>query len=203
MKYFDYYAFKLVGICVAVFILQLSIPSITDDFALVSKDVAARPWILVTSIFLHGSFDHLLFNMFALAMFGSILERTIGSRRFLIVFFATGVIASLGSIFFYNAALGASGAIMGIAGCLAIIRPRMMVWVMGMPMPMIFAAGLWAVIDMAGMFHPSGIANAAHLAGLFSGIALGIAWRKRFALEKSKSVISENEIDHWEKEYMK
>jgi len=203
MRYFDYYAFKLVGVCVVVFILQLSIPSITDNFALVSKDVATRPWILVTSIFLHGSFDHLLFNMFALAMFGSILERIIGSKRFLIIFFATGVIASLGSAFFYNAALGASGAIMGIAGCLAAIRPRMMVWVLGAPMPMIMAAALWALIDMAGLFHPSGIANAAHLAGLFSGIALGIAWRKRFVLEKSKSVISENEIDHWEKEYMK
>jgi membrane associated rhomboid family serine protease len=205
MKYFDYYAFKLIGICVAIYILQLLYTPLTASFLLSSADVIERPYIIVTSIFLHDPSDpsHIIFNMFALAIFGSILERIIGSRRFLIVFFATGIIASIGSAFFYSESLGASGAIMGLAGCLAAIRPKMMVWVLGAPMPMIMAAALWAIIDLAGLFNPSGIANAAHLAGLFSGIVIGIAWRKNFALEKPSKVLSDEELDRWEEEYMK
>lgn len=203
MRYFDYWAFKLVAVCIVIFLLQLTIPSITDNFVLVSAEMFSRPWILFTSIFLHGSFDHLLFNMFALVMFGSILEKIIGSRRFLMVFFVTGIIASVGSAFFYSASLGASGAIMGLAGCLASIRPKMMVWVMGAPMPMMLAAAVWAIIDMVGFFHPSGIANAAHLAGMFSGIIIGIAWRKNFEVEKPGKILGEKELDLWEDEYMR
>lgn len=206
MKYNDNYALKLVAICVVVFILQLSIPSITNEFALISSDVLSRPWILITSIFLHGSLDHIFFNMFALAIFGMILERIIGSRKFMLIFFITGIIASIGSVFFYDAALGASGAIMGIAGCLAMIRPKMMVYIYGIaPMPMVLAVGLWALIDLVGFFSPvsTGIANIAHLTGLFSGIAFGLTWRKNFPVQKPGKLVSEREIDRWEEEYMR
>ena len=180
------YSLWLVGICVMVFVIQAIFPAITDQFALYSYRALSEPWILITSIFLHGSFEHLFFNMFALALFGFILERIIGSKNFLLVFFFSGLLASLGSAYFYPASLGASGAIFGIMGTLTVLRPKMYVWVMGAPMPMFVAAILWAAIDLVGMFAPSGIANAAHLVGLGSGIIIGLFLRNHFKEEKEE-----------------
>ena len=131
-------------------------------------------------MFLHGSFEHLFYNMFALALFGSILEKIVGSKTFLIVFFISGLVAGLGTIPFYEAALGASGAIFGILGCLTMLRPRMRVYVGYIPMPMIMAAVIWAFIDLIGMFAPSGTANAAHLFGMGFGLILGYSLRNKF-----------------------
>jgi membrane associated rhomboid family serine protease len=199
-----YYALILLAVCVAVFLLQLSYEAVTNELVLISSDVLSRPWTLVTSIFLHGGMDHLVYNMFALAMFGLILESVVGSRKFLIIFFVTGIIASIGSAFFYEASLGASGAIMGIIGCLAILRPKMMIyfWV---PMPLIAAAAFWALIDLAGMFYPSNVANAAHLFGLAAGIIIGLKIRGGFSLQSRPRarVVREEDIDRWENEYMK
>ena len=215
-----YYAFMLAVICISVFLLQLSFP-ITDEFVLISKDVLSRPWILVTSIFLHDpyeynpnsmqyqvSFQHLVYNMIALVLFGLILESIIGSKKFLIIFFITGIIASIGSAFFYEASLGASGAIMGIIGALAILRPKMMIYVpFGFipPMPMIVAAGLWALIDLAGMFYPSQTANAAHLFGLGAGVVIGLVLREKFSArtKKREKILTERDVDKWEDEYMR
>ena len=202
----NYYAIILLVLCVSVYMLQLSYDAVTDNFVLLSEDVLSRPWILVTSIFLHSPEDtsHIFYNMFGLAMFGLILESVVGSRRFILIFFVTGIIASIGSAFFYPASLGASGAIMGIIGCLAILRPKMMIyfWV---PMPLIAAAAFWALIDLAGMFYPSQTANAAHLFGLAAGIIIGLMIRQKFVLRsKPKArVIREEDIDRWENEYMK
>lgn len=181
-----YYSLWLVGICTVIFFLQTIFPSITYQFALYSSRVLQEPWLLVTSIFLHTSLEHLFFNMFALALFGFILERIIGSKKFLLVFFISGVIASIGAALFYSASLGASGAIFGVMGTLAVLRPKMYVWVMGVPMPMFVAAILWALIDLVGMFEPSGIADAAHLFGLGTGIVIGLMLRKQFKEKERK-----------------
>ncbi|MCD6477926.1 MAG: rhomboid family intramembrane serine protease [Candidatus Aenigmarchaeota archaeon] len=195
------YSIWLVIICTIIFTLQIIFPQITDQFALYSNRVLYEPWLLVTSIFLHGSFEHLFFNMFALALFGIILESIIGSRNFLIAFFVSGIIASIGAAFFYPASLGASGAIYGIIGALTAIRPKMTVWVLGVPMPMFVAAVLWALIDLVGMFEPSGIANAAHLFGLASGVVVGVFFRRKFPERRIKeeplSPEEEEAIDYY------
>jgi membrane associated rhomboid family serine protease len=207
MQLTRYFALIFAVLCILIFIVQLAIPSFTDAFVLVSADAFARPWILVTSIFLHGSTEHLLYNMLALALFGTILERIIGSKKFLFVFFLTGVIASIASTFIYNASLGASGAIFGLLGCLAILRPRMTIWAMGVPMPMFVAVIVWLLIDLAGIFYPTNIANAAHIAGLLSGIVIGILWRNKFKIETRKQqkpkIVEEKELENWEDEWMK
>ncbi|MFH0832831.1 MAG: rhomboid family intramembrane serine protease [Candidatus Aenigmatarchaeota archaeon] len=198
---FQWYAIKLSILCIAIFILQT--PQITDDFVLVSADVLLRPWILLTSIFLHGSAEHLLSNIFALALFGSILEKIIGGRKFLIIFFLSGIIAGVGAALFYKSVLGASGAIFGVMGCLAAIRPRMVVWVYGAPMPMVVAAGFWAMIDLLGTFSPTDVAHIAHLFGLAFGIVVGLAIRKNFLEQREKKTrISDDEFNSWEKMHM-
>ena len=50
-----------------------------------------RPWQIITHMFMHGGFWHILFNMYALMMFGSIIERTIGEKKFLILYFVCGL----------------------------------------------------------------------------------------------------------------
>ena len=197
-----YYSLILLGACVFAFILQ-AIPGFTEAFLLESSDVFARPWILVTSIFLHGSLEHLAFNMFALFLFGLLLEQFVGSRKFLVIFFLSGIAASIASAFFYPFSLGASGAIYGIIGTLAAVRPKMIVWAYGVPMPMVVVGIFYLLLDIGGLFYPSDIANAAHIGGLIVGAAIGLAIRRpEPKAEKREKVLQEEEIKKWEDEWM-
>ena len=161
-----------------VFLVQLFIKGFTELFLLDANSVL-QFWRFFTAIFLHGDFAHLLYNLFALALFGSMLERLIGSRKFILVFFVTGILANIFSVNFYDFSLGASGAIFGIIGALIVVRPLMIVWAFGLPMPLIFAGILWAVGDAIGIFMPSNVANLAHLSGMFFGLTIGALYRKR------------------------
>jgi len=215
MKY-NWYAFKLVIICIIVFILQLTFPWITEEF-LISSDFLFKPWTIITYIFLHGDIMHIFYNMFALALFGSVLEKIIGGKKFLLVFFISGIIGGIGTTLFYNASLGASGAIYGIFGTLAVLRPRMTVYMgLGFPMPMIVAVFLWSLGDFLGVFAPCEIVNgetmcaniayAAHLFGLAFGVIYGFYLRKNYGesriKKKSKANISETEFRKWENEWL-
>ena len=200
-----YAALWLTGICVLIFILQMIMPAVTDTFVLISSEAFQRPWILVTSMFLHGGADHLIYNMFALALFGTILEKIIGSKKFVILYFVSGLLAALGSLPFYEAALGASGAIFGVLGCLAVLRPKMRVYVGYVPMPMAIAAIVWGAGDLIGMFAPSQTAHAAHLFGMFFGIGVGLYYLKQFSekhVKKSSKHISDKTMKKWEDRWL-
>ncbi len=196
--------FYLIGAMTAIRIVQALAAGFTDSFVLVSSDAFSRPWILLTSIFLHGSVSHLLSNIVALGFFGFVLENTLGSRKFTAIFVSAGTIASIASLY-YESSLGASGAIFGIIGALAAIRPRMTAFALGVPMPMFVAAALWALLDFAGVFYPTNVANIAHLAGLGSGIAAGFALRKDFAegQRRKEKLLTKEELDAWEEEHMR
>ena len=201
-----YDSIKLSAIMVAIFLAQISVEGFTDSFVLVSSDAAERPWTLVTSMFLHGGVTHLLSNLFALLLFGTIFESIVARTRFLLLYFSAGIVASLATLLFYEASLGASGAIFGVLGALAVIRPKMTVWVMGIPMPMLAAAGVWLAIDLLGMFAPSGTANAAHIAGLLFGAAVSLlffrAYLREEPAEKREYPLSESTVKRWEEKYM-
>ncbi len=204
MEKMRYYALWLALACIIIFVLQLIIPIFTD--ALVLNQLSwHEPYRFITSIFLHGSLQHLILNLFALILFGLILEKLVGGKRFLLVFFASGIIANLIAVNFYNSSLGVSGAIYGIIGCLALLRPLMVVWAFGMPMPMFIAAILWAALDIIGIFYPTGTGNIAHLTGLGVGLILGAFFR---IFHTKKSVLrygiqlDENAIRDWEKRHI-
>ncbi len=194
----------IAGICTILFILQLIFPIITNMFVLKSFYVIKEPWTLITSMFLHGSIVHILQNMFALILFGIILESIIGTKKFLINYLIAGILAGLSSIFFYNSVLGASGAIMGIIGCLAVIKPKMQMWIMGIPMPMYIAGIIYLVLDLFGILMPSNIANISHIGGLLSGVIFGFLIRQKTPKEKEdKMYVSEEEMQKWENDYLK
>ena len=172
--YFKNATLVLVIVNVIIFLVQQLNPNFTEMFLLNSADVMARPWILVTSMFLHGGLAHLLFNMYALFIFGSLIERKIGTKRFVFIYFVAGIVAALFSTLFYARALGASGAIMAILGVTIMLMPDLQVLFFFMiPMSLRTAGIIFALIDIAGLFYESGIANAAHLAGLACGLIYG------------------------------
>lgn len=178
---------------ILVFMLQIVLgDGFTRMFMLASEDVFRRPWILFTSMFLHGSFSHILFNMYGLFIFGPILEQRIGAKRFLTLYLLSGVISAFIASFFYSRALGASGAIMGMLGALIILMPELqLLFFFIIPMPLWIAGIVWAGIDIFGVFNPSGVGNIAHLVGMGFGLMYGFqlkgkrkVFRKRFHKRK-------------------
>lgn len=182
------WTFIFIAICVLTFFLEFIIPSFSY-FSFVPAYALSRPWTFVTSIFLHAGFEHLFFNMFALFMFGVYLESILTDKQFLLTFFSAGILGNvaymLTSPFGTIPAVGASGAIYGIMGLLAILRPSLIVYVGYMPMPMIVAAGFWTILNVLGMFVPGNIAHESHLSGLFIGIIYGIYLRRKRKHKKS------------------
>ena len=144
--------------------------------------VLEYPWMFITSIFLHADLSHLFFNMMALFFFGTYLERMIGRKSFLVLFLVSGVIGNLGYLFTASdpltPAIGASGAIYGVVGTLAVLAPLMMIFIYGIiPLPMFVTAILWTLLDLVGLFTPSGIAHGAHLGGMVVGVIYGLYLR--------------------------
>ena len=202
---FKFFTLWLAAACIIMFVMQLTIPNFTESL-LLNQQSFIQPWRFITAIFLHGSVTHLLYNLFALVLFGLILEKLIGSSRFLVVFFAGGIIANLVSVNFYPSSLGASGAIFGIIGAVAMLKPLMTVWAFNLPMPMFVAAILWVIGDMLGIFMPSDTANIAHLSGIAVGLILGLAFR--LAIKEKPEVsykleIPEHQIRNWEDRFMR
>ena len=141
-----------------------------------------RPHQLITHMFMHGSVLHLLFNMFALWMFGSIVEKVWGAKRFLVFYFICGLGAAIvqllsytytyrgidGSalsfdnmlqyqtILRYNATVGASGAIMGVVAGFGCLFPNTQMFIFPIPMPV---KAKFAVIGFILIDVFSGIAN--------------------------------------------
>lgn len=142
-----------------------------------------KPYQLVTHMFAHGGFFHLLFNMFVLWMFGTMLERVWGPKRFFIFYFACGLAAAAAHLLLeFAPAVGASGAIMGLFAAFAYLFPNTELFIFPIPFPIKakFAVAIMAAIDLFGGVNPAGsnIAHFAHLGGLVMGFILVLIWNK-------------------------
>ena len=204
-RVFKFYAFKLTFVLIVIFILQLMVSGFTDLFVLNATVLSGGVWRLFSAMLLHGGLGHLMYNGFALVLFGSILERLIGGRKFLIVFFVTGLLANIVTLPFYTSSLGASGAIFGVIGALIIVRPGLPVWAFGLPMPIFIAGILWAagdIIGAAAFFTGSPLdntGNIAHLSGMAFGFVFGFFYRARKQKKrKDKVYIHEPSMRRWE-----
>lgn len=179
---------NLIIINALVWIAQLALDNslqITGHFALYPyKSPLFEPYQLVTHMFTHGGWAHILFNMFALWSFGSLLERSWGPKRFLIFYLACGLAAGITHLAFQNVpAVGASGAIMGLFAAFAYLFPNSELIIFPIPFPVKakYAVAIMAGIDLFGGVNPTAggnIAHFAHLGGLAMGFILVIIWNK-------------------------
>jgi membrane associated rhomboid family serine protease len=186
----------LIVINVILFIVQSMTGGISGWFTqlFVLRNIESTlmaPYTLLTSMFLHADFGHIFFNMYVLLLFGSLIENLIGTKRFLIAYFGSGLIAALVSSMFMTAgtsALGASAAIMGITGITIILLPNLQIlFFFIIPMSMRTAGIIIAAIDFFGMFNPnSTTGNFAHLLGLGAGMLFAMHIKKKSEKYKKK-----------------
>lgn len=171
----------LIGVSVAVFAITTSagLNTIAMDWGLVPARVVegGAIWQPVTSIFLHGGLVHLGFNMLALWILGSQLEVIIGRGWYLATFFLSGLAGSALYVFVgmtfgnpYQPAIGASGAIFGLFGAMAVLAWRRRDTAAGRAMWR--NIGGLIVLNIMITFTFPGIAWQAHIGGLIAGAAV-------------------------------
>jgi membrane associated rhomboid family serine protease len=175
----------LIAANVAVFIVQSVAPGslIEDWLGLWPANVFPRIWQLATYLFLHGGPIHLLFNMLALWMFGTELERMWGTRYFLKFYFVCGIGAGVLTVLFSlmpfgfaeelrrSIVIGASGAIYGLLLAYGLYFPyRPILMFMLFPIPArYFVMIIGAIAFYSSLGATGGVASATHLGGLLVG----------------------------------
>lgn len=145
-------------------------------------------WQLVTYGFLHGGWDHLLFNMLALWMFGGAIENLFGSRPFAFYYLACVVGAAIAQLMVihlitgdYYPTLGASGGVFGLLLAFGMMFPHQRIMLLFPPIPMpawVFVTGYGLIELFLGVTgSQEGVAHFAHLGGMVGGFALILYWR--------------------------
>lgn len=142
-----------------------------------SQHPAFEPWQIVSYSFLHANLTHLLFNMFALFMFGSEVERLFGARRYFNLYFASVVSAALAQLAFSSLlavapypTVGASGGIFGLLLAFGMYFPHRTIFLLFPPIPM----PAWLFVLLYGALElflgvtgtQEGVAHFAHLGGM-------------------------------------
>jgi membrane associated rhomboid family serine protease len=192
----------LIVVNAAVFVLEaVSGPRFLASFALwpvghffvsqFESPVGFKVWQLITCGFLHANFLHLAINMYALWMFGSDVERAIGPRHYLTLYFASLLSSSATQLLVVSMmtsagvypTVGASGAIFGILLAFGMLFPRrtIVLLIPPIPMPAIVFVILYALLELfSGIFGTNqGVAHFAHLGGMIGAYLTFRHWRKR------------------------
>jgi membrane associated rhomboid family serine protease len=180
--------YVLIALCIVMYVAQwVSGGAVDDAFILNPSHIASQPWRLLTSAFLHsrGSILHILFNMYALFIFGPVLERFVGRARFLALYLIGalggsvamvtvwqlnavipgGISAATGGVVAPASSLGASGAIFALIGAVLVMRKPLGVQT--------FQLIIVVVLNLAIGFFAPGIAWEAHFGGFAVGAAIG------------------------------
>lgn len=152
-----------------------------------------RIWQPVTYMFMHGGWLHIFFNMYTLVIFGGIVERMIGSRKFLIFYLLCGLGAA-GLHYLVTSLIGgslvpmvgASGAVYGVLVAYAMLFPDSR---MTLIFPPVTLSAKWMVLVFVGIEmltgvtgSMEGVAHFAHLGGMLAGYLLILYWKKRGTL---------------------
>jgi len=136
-------------------------------------------WTFATYMFLHGNFTHLLFNMLGLFIFGTHVERQMGSKEFLLYYFITGTLAGVFSFCVYNFTdpriplVGASGALFAVMLAYALFFPNSVIYIWGIlplraPIMVLGYTALELIFSISG--GRGNVAHLTHLAGF------GVGW---------------------------
>ena len=149
-----------------------------------------RWWQFVTHMFMHGNFAHIFFNMWSLFVFGPLLERLWGSKKFLIFYFVCGLGAALCHELVLMTqplsnipTVGASGAIYGLLLGFGMLYPN---YVLTLVFPPVSLKAKWFVIIFAAielvtgvLGTRDGVAHFAHLGGMLFGLILILIWKRK------------------------
>jgi len=183
-----------INVLVFIFSLQNFEYIITNYGFSIDNFLSGKYYTIITSMFLHGSFIHLFYNMLALFFLGYVAEKHSKYWQYLLVYFLSGIFGNLLvfalayiPMFEYTSstiAIGASAAISGIIGLGVFICPTKLVLFELIPLPFIVAGALFFIFNLSNLFLPSNIAYPAHLGGMFAGAVFGLAWGK----ERIKSI---------------
>ena len=153
--------------------------------------VGFEPWQLITYAFLHANLVHIGLNMWALFLFGPGVERTLGARHYILMYFAAVVSAALVQLAAVTATrhagiyptIGASGGIFGVLLAFGVLYPRRTVMLLFPPIPM----PAWLLVTLFGLIElangvlgtEAGVAHFAHLGGMLGAYLELRYWRQR------------------------
>lgn len=173
----------LLLIIFAVFVLEWTNGAIDNDEMLIRMGAIVpgmlsfgEYWRAIAAMFLHANVIHWAANSWALYQLGRLYEMMFGSLRFTVTYFVTGIIASIASsLWMHGPSVGASGAILGILGAFifSIKRHpqwRNQPWTKSLLNQLVF----WAGVNIVLGFSMKNIDNVAHIAGLVSGLLIGM-----------------------------
>jgi len=175
---------------IAAFFVQIMSPLLANLFVFVPAFILVRPWTIITYMFLHGGLMHLAFNMLGLFFFGPQVEAMIGSRRFTILYFLSGLSGAAASFAFSFASpiIGASAGVFGVMMAFAHFWPHTPIHIWGIiPVPARMLVIITTVIAVYSGYtgRGGGVAHFAHLGG-YAGAFLYLKWldRKRGAFKQ-------------------
>lgn len=197
---------RLIVANVGVYFLTVASPRLLSLLAFLPRLALREPWTILTYQFAHAGLGHLLFNMLGLYFFGSRLEEHLGARRFLGLYFASGIAGGLLSFLNPNAPIvGASGAIFGVFYGFARFWPRERVYVWGVvPVEARVLVLVMTVLALLGGlgFGGAGIANFAHLGGFLGGWVYlrWVGWRSpaaRFQRRAAAPALKVTDLERW------
>jgi membrane associated rhomboid family serine protease len=178
-------------LCILIFLAQDQWPEfVIGNFALWPGDARYEMWQLLSYAFLHASTLHIVVNMWALMLFGPILERMWGSAQFVSYYFVAVVAAAVTQLMVQEytgqtvPTVGASGGVFGLLLAFAFLFPQEKLYLILIPVGIParwFAAGYAAVeLTLGVMFSNTGVAHFAHLGGMAGGLIYLLAMRGRW-----------------------
>ncbi len=179
---------SIMAACFAVFFLQVLVQPLTFALALTpTMALQGMYWQFVTYMFTHGSIEHLGLNMIGLFIFGTVVEGFLGARRYLILYFVSGIGSALFHILVTGISdipmLGASGAVYAVLTAYAVKFPNNRLIIFPIPIPikaMYVVIGFIAFSIYAGFANLlSGIAHFGHLGGIIFGALLMYQWKRQ------------------------
>ena len=193
---------------VLMFFVQMTMPGLANLLVFDPRHVLTQPWTLITYMFLHGGFAHIIFNMLTLWFAGPMVEERLGPQRFITLYLVSGVAGALLSLLLARntSVIGASAAIFGVLMALARFWPRMRIMIYGiLPIEARWLVLIYAAYDLVSGYggQRGGIANFAHLGGLAGGLLYLLYLErtqgsKKF-LKRSTPKVADPALDNWQK----
>jgi len=209
--------YSIIAICVIIFILEITsssynngqlfysyglIPAVFTGQATLPNEIAGLPTeiTLISSMFMHGGFMHLIGNMLYMWIFADNIEDEIGPIRFLIFYLLAGMAAALTQVYLNTSStipmIGASGAIGGVLGAYIVNHPKAKVLVLIpfgffsqiIKIPALYVLGFWFVLQFINSSLSSstggGVAYGAHIGGFIFGVIAILFFNKKSTVQK-------------------